>query len=384
MPDPLPQPSASSLEPWSEGYLDIHSITSGAGECTLVIMPDGTSMMIDAGEYVGSDEKAVARKPSADVRAFKVYTAYARYFLTATGHSWLDYFLLTHYHIDHMGQKRDSFGTSGNGYCRSGVMAVYDDLPILKLVDRCGPSSTPSTDDYSPVIYEEFRKFAEYRRAADGMAWYQINLNASGNYAKQFVPKYNPSCGCTVYNLGGNGKYWNGSGFGNATVSTENAACASVLVSYGDFDYLNTGDLGTQAGMLQLIASGVGKKVEAMKAAHHLYYNTFSDAATAASLQPKVTVAQIFDSDKPGDPSFSMYRQYGDVFCTNLHPGRLDNSAEIKGGTPVVGLGSQVRDYGGHFVIRVSPGGSQFYVYKLRDTDFSYTVEAVYGPYSCH
>lgn len=43
-----------------------------------------------------------------------------------------------------------------------------------------------------------------------------------------------------------------------------------------------------------------------------------------------------------------------------------------------------VRDYGGHFVIRVSPGGSQFYVYKLRDTDFSYSVEATYGPYSCH
>ena len=384
VPDPLPQPSATSLPAWSEGYLDIHSINSGRGECTLVIMPDGTSMMIDAGEYYTTSETAVEQKPSAAVRPFKVYTAYAKYFLSATGHDFLDYFLLTHYHIDHMGQVRGSYGTSGNGYTRSGVMAVYDDLPILKLVDRCGPDNTPGTSDYSEAVYEEFRKFAEYRRSHDGMAWYQINLNASGNYAKQFAPKYNPSCGCTVYNVSGNGKYWNGSGFTSMSVSAENACCASVLISYGDFDYLNTGDVGTQSGMLQEIASGLGKGVDAMKAGHHMYYNTFNDSWTAEILQPQVTIAQIFDSDKPGDPSFGLYRQYGDVFCTNLHPGRLDNSVELKAGTPVSNLGSKVRDYGGHFVIRVSPGGTQFYVYKLRDTDFSYTVEATYGPYTCN
>lgn len=384
VPDPLPQPDASSLSPWQKGYLDIHAINSGRGECTLVIMPDGTSMMIDAGEYYTSSAKAVDQKPNSGVRPFKVYTTYAKYFLQTTGHEYLDYFLLSHYHIDHMGQSRASFGKSGNGYCRSGVMAVYDDLPIKKLVDRCGPTSTPTTSDYSTDIYEYFRQFAEYRESRDGMAWYAFNMNASGNYKKQFIPKYDSSYDLTVYNLGANGKYWNGSGFGTYSGSlTENGECATVLISYGDFDYYSGGDCACQTGMMQRIVKGWGNKVEAMKANHHMYHDTFNESA-AAILQPKVTVAQVFDSDKPGDPAFSLHRQYGDVFITNIHSGRLDNTVSIKAGTPVADLASKVKDYGGHFVIRVSPGGKQFYVYKLRDTDFSFAVEATYGPYTCY
>lgn len=384
VPDPLPQPDANTLPAWSAGYLDIHAINSGRGECTLVIMPDGTSMMIDAGEYYTSSAKAVDQKPNANIRPFKVYTAYAKYFLKATGHEFLDYFLLTHYHQDHMGQHRTAYGTSGDGYCRSGVMAVYDDLPIKKLVDRCGPSVTPTTSDYSADVYEDFKQFASYRKATDGMEWYPINLNASGNYKKQFILKYDTSYDFCITNLGGNGKYWNGIDFSTYSGNIyENGACATVLISYGQFDYYSGGDCACQSGIMQRIASGLNKKVEAMKATHHMYYNTL-DAATANILRPKVTVAQIFDSDKPGDPAFSFHRQWGDVFITNIHQGRLDNSADIKGGTPVDGLGSKVKDYGGHFVIRVSPGGSEFYVYKLRDTDFSYSVEATYGPYSCY
>ena len=384
VPDPLPQPDANTLPAWSAGYLDIHAINSGRGECTLVIMPDGTSMMIDAGEYYTSSAKAVDQKPNANIRPFKVYTAYAKYFLKATGHEFLDYFLLTHYHQDHMGQHRTAYGTSGDGYCRSGVMAVYDDLPIKKLVDRCGPSVTPTTSDYSADVYEDFKQFASYRKATDGMEWYPINLNASGNYKKQFILKYDTSYDFCITNLGGNGKYWNGSDFSTYSGNIyETGACATVLISYGQFDYYSGGDCACQSGIMQRIASGLNKKVEAMKATHHMYYNTL-DAATANILRPKVTVAQIFDSDKPGDPSFSFHRQWGDVFITNIHQGRLDNSADIKGGTPVDGLGSKVKDYGGHFVIRVSPGGSEFYVYKLRDTDFSYSVEATYGPCSCY
>ncbi|MBO4671749.1 MAG: hypothetical protein J5640_07930 [Bacteroidales bacterium] len=383
-PDPVPQPEAGTLPAWSPGFLDIHAINSGRGECTLVIMPDGTSMMIDAGEYESTADKAVARKPSPSVRPYKVYTTYARYFLNATGHDWLDYFFLTHYHQDHMGQHNVAFGTSGNGYCRSGVMAVYDDIPFKKLVDRCGPSVTPATSDYSTAVYEDFRQFALYRQASDGMEWYPINLNATGNYKKQFVLKYDTSYDFTVYNLGANGKYWDGSAFGTYSGSlTENGECATVLISYGQFDYYHGGDCACQAAIMPKIVSGINKKVEAMKAGHHMYYNTLN-SSTAAILQPKVTVGQIFDSDKPGDPAFSLHDKYGDVFLTNIHPGRIDNTADIKGGTPVENLASKVKDYGGHFVIRVSPGGRQFYVYKLRDTDFSYAVEATYGPYSCH
>ena len=35
---------------WRAGYMDIHHISTGKGECVFVLMPDGTTMMIDAGK----------------------------------------------------------------------------------------------------------------------------------------------------------------------------------------------------------------------------------------------------------------------------------------------------------------------------------------------
>lgn len=384
IPDPLPQPDAKTLPAWSKGYLDIHFINAGRGECSLLILPDGTSIMIDAGEYETNSEEAVSRKPSDSVRPCKVYTAYARHFLKATGHDYLDFFVLSHFHIDHAGSVREEYGTSGNGYCRTGVMAVYDDLPIKKLIDRLGPSGEPGTDDYNADFLEEYRKFAAYRQEVDGMEWFKVNMNANGNYKKQLKLKYDTSYDCSVSNIGGNGQYWNGSAFSTVSgVTGENTVSLTHLVSYGNFDYYTGGDCGCQNAIMPRIVAGLGKKVEAMKANHHMYTNTFNEAA-AATLQPKVTVAMVSDKDKPGDPAFTNHDTYGDVFLTNLHPGLLDGTFVQKEGGPIEDLEKKVKDFNGHFVIRVSPGGNEFYVYKLRDTDFSYSVEASYGPYTCH
>ena len=35
----------------------------------------------------------------------------------------------------------------------------------------------------------------------------------------------------------------------------------------------------------------------------------------------------------------------------------------------------------GHIVIRVSPGGEEFYVYALSDTSDGYEVQSIHGPY---
>ncbi len=41
---------------WTAGCLDIHHISTGRGECVCAILPDGTTMMIDAGE-TGTDKR---------------------------------------------------------------------------------------------------------------------------------------------------------------------------------------------------------------------------------------------------------------------------------------------------------------------------------------
>ena len=41
---------ADVLAPWREGYLDIHQISTGRGNATFMILPDGTTMMVDMGD----------------------------------------------------------------------------------------------------------------------------------------------------------------------------------------------------------------------------------------------------------------------------------------------------------------------------------------------
>ena len=64
--------AGTPLPPWQEGCLDIHAINSGRGECTFFILPDGTTMLVDAGEFVPATQKYpfVPQKPHEGVRPY--------------------------------------------------------------------------------------------------------------------------------------------------------------------------------------------------------------------------------------------------------------------------------------------------------------------------
>lgn len=374
IPDPEIVPSPKAMEPWKQGWLDIHLINSGRGECNFVILPDGTTLLIDAGEY-GSDELAVARKPYHSneqsptgrmVRPFKVFTAYMRYMLSATTHNYLDYCLVTHFHQDHAGQINSGYHISGDGYTAAGPLAVYDDLPIHTLIDRIGPPASgfdnPSHDDgdLNLTLTRNYAQFASYRSRVDGMKWQAADLTAGG-YDCQIVPLYDKSVNCSVKMIGGNGRYFNGSGFSTVTETRENGKSLTCLVSYGSFNAYFAADCSAVFRTMQCLAPVVGK-VELYKAAHHLYKDTFS-ADVASHLQPQTTVAHVLSSDRPSGTALEQASRYGKVFCTNVENG------------------AAVSDYGGHIAVRVYPDG-KYYVYKLRDTDFSYEVLAVHGPYA--
>ena len=54
---------SQELPQWKEGYMDIHHINTGRGDCTFCILPDGTTLLIDAGENNRVGERVVAAKP---------------------------------------------------------------------------------------------------------------------------------------------------------------------------------------------------------------------------------------------------------------------------------------------------------------------------------
>ena len=98
---PSAQAVPSSLPPWTRGTLDIHQISTGRGNAALIVLPDGTTVLVDAG-------------PGGDVIAHYIER------MLAPAPVRLDYAVLTHFHSDHVG----------------GIAEVGERAPIGTIVDR--------------------------------------------------------------------------------------------------------------------------------------------------------------------------------------------------------------------------------------------------------
>jgi hypothetical protein len=59
------QPVASigkPLPPWQQGWLDLHHINTGRGNAALYILPDGTTILFDAGELDPTDPRTKSKR----------------------------------------------------------------------------------------------------------------------------------------------------------------------------------------------------------------------------------------------------------------------------------------------------------------------------------
>ena len=124
------------LPAWSEGELDIHTISTGRGECLFFILPDGTTMVVDAGEFSRepSDYKNVIQRPNASVRPTQVYADYITHFMPK-GRSGLDYMHISHFHMDHMGNLEKEYVKDASGtYTLAGVTALTTLLASARLL----------------------------------------------------------------------------------------------------------------------------------------------------------------------------------------------------------------------------------------------------------
>ena len=145
------------LPEWQEGYLDIHTVATGRGDAAFVIMPDGTTMLIDAGD---NGKQKDPQHPDGSKRAGEWLAIYLKHVMAQLPDSThIDYAMLTHLHNDHMGAILESLeGT--HGYRLSGITLVGDRIPIRKMVDRGYPDydfpSLAINRKSSPLL-EEYR-----------------------------------------------------------------------------------------------------------------------------------------------------------------------------------------------------------------------------------
>ena len=374
------------LPAWEEGYLDIHAVNTGRGECTFFIMPDGTTLVVDAGEIASksSDYDWVAQRPDADTRAYVTYARYMSHFLPEVAGGKLDYFLVTHFHIDHFGTRSDKFETV-NGYHVTGMMGLYSLLRFNKLIDRAWPDYSDEalkTSDFSTSIID-YRTFVDYNKTR-GLTVEKFDLGSKSQIAMVHKPG---DYDFEISNVAANGLVWNGSegvdAFGTANHS-ENGSSCSIYLRYGDFDYLTCGDGGQNGRIENPLAQQINHRLEAMKAHHHMSVNTMTNTSMAI-FKPMVVVTQSFYVRPEDQPNASVF---GNLLSTtsfvgekNFYFTNIDPSVQASKAT--LYSNPSVKSTGGHVVIRVAPGGGSFYVYVLDDTDTKYTVKQIDGPFIC-
>jgi len=399
------------LPAWSEGCLDIHAINSGRGECTFFVLPDGTSLCVDAGEIApsGGEHPRVDAKPDADTRAYKVYSEYIKAYLPK-GDTSMDYMLMTHFHNDHFGTTNSTYEkTTRDGrytYPLTGIMALYDEVPFDKIIDRAFDENSDyktvvesTGQDYNPG-YGYYEQFITWARDSKGLVAEKAVNGSESQLALVNNPSEYPDFKIQINAV--NGWYWNGSKSVDAyslnrllgKQPSENGNSISFLLSYGDFDYLTSGDAGANTNIENNLAKSINRKIEAMKAHHHFAWETMS-ATSMAIYQPTVVVSQCFydhqpdmghqwmcgDTDYTGTSTQAFQTAWGSYsgekhwFFTNIHPTIASTYPyEV----------AKMAGLNGHVVIRVAKNAEFYYVYVLDDTDMNYNVKSIHGPFTCH
>jgi beta-lactamase superfamily II metal-dependent hydrolase len=383
------------MEPWREGFLDIHHIATGRGNSVLMICPDGTSIMVDAGAVHEEPPLVGPARPDGSRRPGEWIGRYALQHLRATPRQELDYFVLTHFHVDHMGEvSADSPAAKAGDYKLTGVTDVAALLPVRRLLDRGYPAydyPAPLTD----ASTQNYIRFAEYA-AKHGTTVEQFLPGSHRQIALQHDAAKYPF---QVQNLAANGTVWTGKGeeskklFPDVSalkpeqMPTENACSIALRVGYGKFRYYIGGDLtcdtnfGTMPWMdVESAVAKVAGPVNVSALDHHGYYDATCPAFVRA-MQSRVYVVQSWHATHPSlavlNELYSPVLSPGahDVFATGMVP-----AASVVDGR----LSSKMLSQHGHVVVRVHPGGEHYEVFVLDDSMDASEEEKVLlrtGPY---
>lgn len=375
----------AALPGWEEGYLDIHAINSGRGECIFYILPDGTTMLVDAGEVTAVAEN-IQRKPTEAFRPYVTYSRYIKHFLPE-GKTKLDYMYLTHFHIDHMGEDSANNAVNANGYKTVGVSGVWEEVGFTTLLDRGYPNYGEDTSILPPEssATNNYIAFVKYATSKGGLKAERIKVGSDTQVRLLSKPS---DYDCKILNIVGNGEFVTRNDAGSMTVdkvaiTAENPASCGFHLRYGKFDYIACGDLTStpQNKMAAYYKDFIGV-LEGFKGNHHLSANSWGSQMQKNAFSPRVLVNESFTNYQPdkdlmtsintGVFANNTYTWTKDIFLTNLH-------TDLSTAYPDVYRNCHAN---GHVVIRVSPGGGNFYVYLLDDSDFEYKIKSIHGPFT--
>ena len=388
------QGEQKTFTPWKPGTLDIHHIATGSGCAALFIFPDGTSMMVDAGAIYDHDQFSIAPIPNGSRRPGEWIGRYARRHLQAAHREEIDYFVLTHFHRDHMGQFAAETPKSKRGdYALTGVTDVAEIIPIKRYIDRGYPTydyplplTDPSQKNYRAFIQAQEQAGAKIQQFQPGSNQ-QIHLLRKPSDFPTF----------SVQNIFANGEIWTGQG--NSTrnlfaevgsnlqrrVPTENECSLALRLNYGNFKYYTGGDLSNNTNYgedpwrdVETPVAEVTGHVDVAVANHHAYVDGVGPGFVRA-LRPRSFILMTWDSAHPSITSLAcmlskrLYPNEREIYATAIKPENLIVNRQL----------SKLTSQSGHIVVRVSPDGKEYRIVILDSSDESDRVVAEHGPFTC-
>ena len=382
---------------WKEGDFDLHFIHTGVGECAFYIYPDGTTALVDAGDWKIADygENGAAPRPNGSKRPGEWIARYISRLLPEL--KTIDYAVASHFHSDHTGEVRVGAGMKGLSdpdadYQISGIAHVGEYYRFGKAFDRGYPDYSRPTP-WAPEERENLVRFWKYAESEYGLKRERFEVGALDQLGAVRAPdRY----AFHIRNVAANGVVWeNGAAVDyfaknaeNNNQQNENTRSLAWVVEYGPFRFYAGGDLsgflrdaeGQNADFEGAVGRAVGR-VDVCKANHHSYKDAMTKSFVNA-VAPRVFVVCVWDrwhfqentTENMCDDSMTGYPGPRMICPTTIHPlskPLLEGKSWRK----------NVVEREGHVVVKAYDGGARYKVYYLSAQDESMTVDAVYGPF---
>ncbi len=384
--------SGKELPPWQEGFLDIHHISTGRGNATFMVFPDGTTMVVDIGDMSETHPRTRSARntpalPDHSKSPAEWVADYIRQFAPKKQSPVIDYVLITHYHDDHFGEADSlrKFHPKGN-YMLTGITELGSLLPVSKLMDRGTDFPVDlknsmiwakygfNNDPYSMITtLQEYWKFIEYQKK-NGLVYEPFVSGVQNQVQLNYHPEKYSDFKVSNLFVNGQAKDRNGnliSLYAEGEYPGENDLSAGIKISYGKFGYYTGGDITgiddqgqeKQDSPETVFAPLIGP-VDVATLNHHGNRNS-QNPLYVNQLQPRVWILQAWSSDHPGEEvlrritSRRLYAGPRDIYATSLlEPNHL-----------VIGdrIDNSFQSLHGHVVIRVLPKGETYMVYVLND-----------------
>ncbi|CAN5898008.1 hypothetical protein BH24BAC1_BH24BAC1_33090 [soil metagenome] len=352
-------------------------------------------MLFDAGEKFlpqGKEFEYFPLTPHDSLSASAWLVHYIRQVMPTGRVPEIDYAVISHFHVDHYGQIGSNSAYSKKGdYQLSGITHVGEFVPIKKLIDRGYPHYNYPVDLKS--FYRGNKTFSNYLNFV-GIQKQTQGLEAEGLIAgskDQIHLKLNPKKyrSFEVRNIKANASIWTGKGsetrehaFNPPLVNKEgkfdeNPLSLVLKISYGPFDYYTGGDLTgyddyPDFDMETPVAKVVGK-VEALALNHHGYFDA-TNPFFLQTLAPEVVIHQsIHDPHYQASVLERLHAHDFDIFSFDMHESTRQAYPQE--------VAKLYKSTKGHILLRVMPGGKEYYVFILDDTNPILSIKNHFGPY---